>query len=151
VAERDHVPLAGVVDDAVRIDRAALGLRARRRRVVDLDPLVLARGGDQLAQVARDRGVGLGDDRAGGQALGLAGVAAERGEQLVLRRQHRRVERRDPALAQRAQAEQQGRALGRRQPQRPGQAVREVHEHAALVDRDQQVLAGVAVGRADLR
>ena len=29
--------------------------------------------------------------------------------------------------------------------------MREIDEHAALVDRDQQVLAGIAVGRADLR
>ena len=64
---------------------------------------------------------------------------------------HRGVERRDATLAQRANAEQQRGAFGGREPQRARQAVREVDEHAAFVDGDQQVLARIAIGRTDLR
>ena len=126
-----------MVDDAVRIERAALDHRARRGGVFDLDALVLARGGDQRSEVGRDGGIGLGDDRAVDEALGLARVTAERGQQLLLGTLHRSVERGDTALAQRADPEQQCRALGGSETERPGEAVREVHEHAPLVDGDQ--------------
>ena len=80
MAEADDVPLAGVVDDAVRIDRAALVLMVRGGDVVDLEALAFARRGDERAQVRRDRGIGLGDDGGGRERFGFAGVAAERGE-----------------------------------------------------------------------
>ena len=53
----DDIPLAGVMDDAVWIERPALGLMARSGHVVDLDALALARGGDERAQVGRDGGI----------------------------------------------------------------------------------------------
>src|SRR6185503_268898 len=54
VAEAHDVPFTGVMDDAVRIDRPALVAVTRRRHVIDLEPLALARRRDERAQVRRD-------------------------------------------------------------------------------------------------
>jgi hypothetical protein len=123
VAEPDDVPLAGVVDDAVRVDRPALGVGARRRGVVDLDPLVLARGGDQLAQVAGDPASGSATivliARLSASPASRPSAAGACSPTTASPRRTVRCRSR-AASAGRAAA----RRLGRRQPQRPGQPVR---------------------------
>ena len=151
VTEPDDVPLAGVMHDAVGIDRPALVAVTRRRDVVDLEPLALASCSDQRAQMTRDGGLGRRrnrrDDRRG-RELGLVRIAAERGEQLLLGRLVASSNGAMP-LSRSANAEQQRAALGGGQAQRPRQPM-PIDEHPALVDRDQQILARIAVGRTDL-
>src|SRR5262245_56244580 len=119
MAVTDEVPLAGVMDDAVGVDWPVLRLVARRRDVIDLDALALARTRNERAQVRAHDGFGgrrdRGDDGRRREVLRLVGIAAERGEQLALRRVHRGIERRDTTLAQRPDAEQQRAALRRRE------------------------------------
>jgi hypothetical protein len=150
VTVADQVPGAGMVNQSVRIDQAAGGARSRRGSIIDLDGDAAARSRDQLAEVGGHRALRFGDDRAGRQALGLAGVVAESAQELALGGTERVVERRDPALAQRADAEQERAALGRRQAERARQTLGQVDEDATILDRDQEVLARVAIGRADL-